>query len=357
MTIENGPSPSSGARLWGSIAAIGRFMLRLAMIVVLAVVLGTAVYLGVVYGSSALYQQFVWPVRDNSSRLNTLETMRELDYDGLAGRLDSLQDRLDTLEIQGDTRDETLSSLQTQVESAESALEAMQDAQATAEVVTESVLAAQATAEAGQSVLRAALDDLTASLATLDEFQAELDALSTRWAETAGDLETLQSRADALDESIAENRDDIQTLDAGRESQDAPLAALQRDVQLIKVMELLARSRVFLAQGSPGLAQQDVQVGRDLLLALQNDSPAHQVGTLVEMIARLDAILENLPGTPVSAAGDLEVAWQLLLNGLPAAPETTLEVTPPAGEGSPNVEATAPVTPTLSPTPEATTAP
>ena len=357
MTVGNGPSPSFGARLWDAVATIGRFVLRLTLIVVLAVGLGAAVYYGVVYGSSALYRQYVRPVRDNSARLNTMETMRELDYQGLAVRLDSLQERLNTLEIQGDTRDETLSSLGTQVESAESALEAMQDAQATAEAVSESVLAAQATAEADQIALRAALDDLTASLVVLDEMQTELDAVSSRWVVMQGELETMQARAAALEESLAKNQEEILALDDERKSEDSPLAALQREVQLIKVIELLARSRVFLAQGSPGLAQQDVQGGRDLLLALQGEVPAHQLGSLVEMIARLDAILENLPGAPVSAAGDLEVAWQLLLNGLPAAPESTLEVIPPAGEGTPTLEATAPVTPTLSPTPEATTVP
>jgi hypothetical protein len=357
MTDEYKPSHSVGARLWEALVTIVLFVLRLTIVLVLAVGLGAAVYYGVVYGSSALYRQYVRPVRENSTRLDTLETMRELDYQGLAVRLESLQERLNTLEIRGDSRDETLSSLQTQLESAESALAAMEDAQATTEAVSELVLAAQATSEANQITLQAALDDLTASLAVLDEMQAELDALSSRWVLMQEDLNTLQTRVVTLDESLARNQEAILALDEQRKSEESPLAALQRELQLIKVIELLARSRVFLSQGSPGLAQQDVQAGRDLLLALQGEVPAYQLGTLVEMIARLDAILENLPEAPVSAAGDLEVAWQLLLNGLPAALESTPAVIPPGGETTPTLEATVPVTPALSPTPEATTAP
>jgi hypothetical protein len=342
MTTENRPSPqpSFGARLGGGIGALGRFLLRLLFILVLAVGLGAAVYYGAVYGSSALYRQYVWPVRDNTFRLNNLETMRELDYDQLAGRLDKLNDRLDALEAQGDTHEETSASLQTQLAAAESAIEALQAAQATAEASLETVLAAQATAEAS-------LESLRLAQATTEALQGEMQTT----------LDDLDGSLSALDEAIAKNRDDLQTLSAGREREEMPLAALRRELQLIKVMELLARSRIFLAQGSPGLAQQDVRTGRGLLVALQGEVPAHQVGTLAEIIARLDAILENLPDAPVSAATDLEVAWQLLLNGLPAAPESATEVTPPAGEATPTPEPTAPVTPAPSPTPEATATP
>jgi predicted nucleic acid-binding Zn-ribbon protein len=321
------------------------FILRLVLVLVLAVGLGAAIYFGVVYGSKALYRQYVRPVRENTSRLNTVETMRELDYEALAGRLERLQERLDALEVEDDTHEETFDSLETQLEAAESALEAVQDAQATAETSLEDVRAAQATAEAHQSAMQGTLDELTASLSALERIESELETLAAGWTETQEALGTLEADAADLDVAIAGSQDALQVLQDQLESDDTPLAGLRREVQLLRVTQLLARGRLFLNQGSPGLALQDVNAGRDILLALRSEVPAHQVATLVEMTARLDAIRENLPDAPASAAADLEIAWQLLLNGLPAAAGGAGEVI------SPTLEITTPVTPTATTTP------
>lgn len=356
MTGENGSptQPSSGARLWAALGAFGRFLLRLVFLIVLAAGLGAAVYFGAVYGSSALYRHYVRPVRDNTSRLNTLETMRGLDYEQLSGRLDGLLDRMVTLEARGDTHEETFANLQTQLDSAESAMRTLQAVQAAAESAMGSIQSAQATAESDIESIQSAQATAEAAIEILRVAQATTVAQQSEMQTALGELTASLS---ALDESTARNRDDIQALGAGQTSEKAALATLQRELQLIKVVELLARSRLFLAQGSPGLAQQDVQSGRSLLVVLQGTAPSYQAGPLAEMIARLDAILENLPGTPVSAAADLEVAWQLLLNGLPLAPENAIGVTPSVGEGTPTLEATVPAAPTPTLTPEATTAP
>ena len=58
----------------------------------------------------------------------------------------------------------------------------------------------------------------------------------------------------------------------------------------------------------------------------------------------LDLALENLPGSPILAAENLELAWQLLKNGLPGSlsTEESVTVTPVPGNDQ--------VTPTITPT-------
>jgi hypothetical protein len=51
------------------------------------------------------------------------------------------------------------------------------------------------------------------------------------------------------------------------------------------------------------------------------------------VLLRLDLTLSNLPSFPVAASDDLDIAWQVLLGGLPPteptpAPTTTVEPLP-----------------------------
>jgi hypothetical protein len=97
---------------------------------------------------------------------------------------------------------------------------------------------------------------------------------------------------------------------------------------------------LYLAQSNFGLAREDVKSARDLLAALQKESDDAARG---QAIARLDLALGNLPAFPVVAAGDLEIAWQILMSG--EAPATA--ATPaPTVEATPMVEPTLEVTPT-----------
>jgi hypothetical protein len=95
---------------------------------------------------------------------------------------------------------------------------------------------------------------------------------------------------------------------------------------------------LYLAQSNFGLAREDVKSARDLLAALQNESENAARG---QAIARLDLALGNLPAFPVVAAGDLEIAWQILMSG----------EAPAAATPAPTVEATPTVEPTLEATP------
>jgi hypothetical protein len=102
---------------------------------------------------------------------------------------------------------------------------------------------------------------------------------------------------------------------------------------------MLGRARLYLAQSNFGLAREDVNSARDLLVTLQTETKDEARG---QAIARLDLALGNLPAFPVVAAGDLEIAWQILMSG-----EVPATATPaPTVESTPTVEPTLEAMPT-----------
>jgi hypothetical protein len=86
---------------------------------------------------------------------------------------------------------------------------------------------------------------------------------------------------------------------------------------MVKVMEIIMRSRFSLTQNNLGLAKQDIQSGREVVLALQAGASVEEQARLVEIAAGLQAAQNALPARPVAAVDALDGAWTLLLQGLP----------------------------------------
>jgi hypothetical protein len=152
----------------------------------------------------------------------------------------------------------------------------------------------------------------------LDETNSRVDALEKS-------IETYTASLTKLDEIQAALENKIQT------SQDETLLQLKHEVMFTRALDMLGRARLYLAQSNFGLAREDVKSARELLGTLQAESDDK---ALDQATARLDLALGNLPTFPVVAAGDLEIAWQILMTG--------------------EVPATATNTPTVEPTLEAT---
>lgn len=88
---------------------------------------------------------------------------------------------------------------------------------------------------------------------------------------------------------------------------------MMRQFGLLRSMKLLSRARLFLFQSNFGLAEQDVQIARDLLSEIAADYPETDAALMNEVIFRLDRTLDQLPEWPVTAADDLDIAWSVLL--------------------------------------------
>jgi len=172
----------------------------------------------------------------------------------------------------------------------------------------------------------------------------EITALQTRVAD-------LEVRAENIEQSIASHSttlaklEEMQaTLQANLDLQKSDiLAQMDEQLTLTRSLELLARSRLYLSQSNFGLAQADISEARALLYSMLPGISTDQSDGLKVVISRLDLALGNLPQYPVIAVYDVDIAWKLLVDGLPNVPP--LAVTPVI---------TAPTAPAESPVPQLT---
>jgi hypothetical protein len=172
------------------------------------------------------------------------------------------------------------------------------------------------------------------SLTGLDDRMSEIESEITARTESLAALEQLQSELEAQNQEMS--------------------AELERQINLLKSMELLSRARLSMYQSNFGLARQDVQLARDLLAGIPPGAPESLAEELGAVIFRLDMTLSNLPDFPVAASDDLDIAWQILLAGMPEGTPTVTLTPTPAGSASVTPSA---VDMTITPTPPATVRP
>lgn len=189
--------------------------------------------------------------------------------------------------------------------------------------------------------------------AQINRLEANIEALQAQLDETNSRLITLETSVEthtASLEQLAEMQTSLE--DQLKENNDKALLELKHEIMTTRALDMLGRARVYLAQSNFGLAKEDVQAAHDLLVELRDETGEE---LLSQVIDRLDLTLGNLPAFPVVAAGDLEIAWQVLITGTVANevtpspfPEPFLTTTPtPAGESS----TPTPPPPTFEPTP------
>ena len=156
--------------------------------------------------------------------------------------------------------------------------------------------------------------------AEISSFQSQLDEMNVR-------VETLEKSVEAYTVSIQKLEGMQSELDTQLQANnDKILLDLKHEVMMTRVLDTLARARLYLAQSNFGLAKIDVQSARDLLVVLEAETKdvIHP-----QVVTRLDLALGNLPDFPVVASGDLEIAWQILMSGeAPAIPTVSFTPTP-----------------------------
>jgi hypothetical protein len=167
----------------------------------------------------------------------------------------------------------------------------------------------------------------------LADLQSTLDAMSAGQDENAQSLADLDQRLSALEKDLTDRTNALAELEQKQSDlqaqNEATTAELDRQIKLLKSMELLSRARLSMYQSNFGLAKGDVQIARDLLATLQPQAPNDLADDLAAVVQRLDLSLSNLPDFPVAASDDLDIAWQILLAGLPQV-QITLSPTPTA---------------------------
>ena len=152
--------------------------------------------------------------------------------------------------------------------------------------------------------------------AQISRLKNEIATLQAQSSEMNTRVSAIEKTIDAHTASIAKLDEMQATLDQEITTQNnSVMIALRREIKLTRTIETLARARLYLSQSNFGLAREDIQTAHDLLVELQNET---EDDVLAQTISRLDLALTNLPDFPVVAAGDLEIAWQILMTGKPA---------------------------------------
>jgi len=173
----------------------------------------------------------------------------------------------------------------------------------------------------------AALETQQAQSATqIASLQARLDNAEAGQVKQGTTLTDLTGRVQTIEAGIAEHTQKLAALDEMQaellKTNEASLAKMDNQIKLLKALEMLARARLFLYQSNFGLARQDAQAAREILVDLQQAAPETSTPELKEALFRLDLVLKNLPDFPVAASVDLDLAWQVLAQGMP--PQTPI---------------------------------
>jgi hypothetical protein len=241
----------------GGSSGIGRalgVLLRIIFVVVLAIALALVVYFGV----PRVYRDWMLPVRENSMRIEAVETAWAAHQDDQEARLSQIGDRLASMEGKLGTGVEQLAELQARVET-----------------------------------LNESDSELGAQIASLAELEVQIDSLTQ-------DLDGISERVDQLQQ-------DMQGIEV-------PSEELARNLQLIRVMELVNRSRLWLVQGNFGLAAQQIEVGLEAMdVLIEGATEGDLKSDLMAISGHLSAANERIRVSPLVADSELEIAWRLLL--------------------------------------------
>ena len=292
------------------------FLARVILIVIIVGVVGIAVY----FGAPVLIDEYLLKdVNLNSSKIQEINGDLQSSSDFLTQRLADLQSRIDSLEIQNDTESQNIDTLEAQIS-----------------VVENSITQQEAFTE-----------QLSTMESSLDEHGSEFLALEDRILNLEEKLSEIQE--DILSLNLSDEEQDL-VIDSltDDDNQDEDFNSIQLELDLLKVMELITRVRVFLGQGNIGLAKSDIQISQEIILDISERASENQEAYLSEISQRLALASANLSQNPALADEDLEVAWQLLLQGLPEELDFNIEtIITPTPQSTGEIIVTSTITPTL----------
>lgn len=192
------------------------------------------------------------------------------------------------------------------------------------------------------------LDNLQSQLAgygtALDAQQDQIGALQSDLAALQRSMDSLSAARDRLarqDAALSELATEVAALQEAVESGGTPLQRLERRLLLTQASLHMLRGRIWLIENNAGLAMQEVEAARAAVAQAVAQTPAGEQAPLQEVAVRLDLTLEDLQLRPLIAAGDLEIAWQLLAQVLgdhPAASAVATSTPTPAPTATPTPE-------------------
>lgn len=140
---------------------------------------------------------------------------------------------------------------------------------------------------------------------------ADLETVRAAEADTAGEVGAQGTRVEGFDRRL---RTLERTTDELQAAVDEVGSGFAQELAVLRAMELMSRARLFLYQANYGQAEQDLRAA-GAVLAGQAGEPR-----IDQALTRIDMALSALPGRPVAAADDLDIAWGLLLGDVALSP-------------------------------------
>lgn len=155
---------------------------------------------------------------------------------------------------------------------------------------------------------------LNEQLKTLSQLQADIQALQTAQAgngRTADQLDQLRASVATLQSEEMQSSSRLDALEHAASTPDPRLAEMNREIDVLRLMVVVSQVRLFIVQGDYGQAGASLDSAQTLangLLAVEPpDSP------IVDVQNRLAMAQQELQARPLIAAGDLDIVWQLLV--------------------------------------------
>jgi hypothetical protein len=178
-----------------------------------------------------------------------------------------------------------------------------------------------------------------------DTHKTDVERLESEISSLQEQVAALELRADDIESSIASHSASLAALEQMQATlqlnldshKNEMLAEMDKQLTLTRSLELLSRSRLYLSQSNYGLAETDVTAARALLYSLLPVVSSDEADGLKVVLSRLDLALDNLPVYPVVAVYDVDIAWKLLVDGLPNVP--AVAVTPVIMAPTPSFDA------------------
>lgn len=280
-------------------------LFKLILAILLGLIIGAAFYVA----GSYIYQQAVLPTQDNARDVANMQTQYTEEIKLLKEKNQQLENRISQLEINQTDQTNQLDELQT--------------------LLTQS-----------QTDYETVLSEKEAFLEQFDLLDKTLTTLTKEQNQLAMDFETFNEQNQVADEDPQEF-----------------LKPLQLELKLLKTMQQINRSRLFILQSNYGIAKQEIELAMQFMGEMMPFATPEQQDNILLWQTRLELIGSYLPDQPALANEDMEILWQRMAEGF-AQLEDALDSTSVLDEDNSETMATQtptpPAEPTQTPTPTAT---
>lgn len=243
----------------------GLVIFRLLLTLITAVLLGGVIYFGTSGWIPFLGKNIFQSVSENQSQLEKIKDTQKALEEGLTG----ISATLDASSL---NQDDTL-------------------------------LGYQATLTRIEADMENLVEDLKSARASIDTNTQINSYISTVYPQRLYEIEEKQSANSRHIEAIAT----IQMRAAG----------INEDLVLIRILDLFSRTNQFLLHSNYGLAEESLETAKKELDNLVETAPGFQRDYIKTILIHVENAIDDLPAKPALAADELELAWQLGIDGLP----------------------------------------